>query len=306
MANKRVFEAQPLTQNGVAIGGVAQIVLSAGQQTAVVSNPDGAEMAEDVDVIDLGASYTMECSDLAKVNALLAAADGDAVFQGKESGTQTFQNTTIGGGGGDIIITGADVTIPRNADGSLRISGVCRFADGAKTLSDLITLLGGQVAGTLTYPERLYRVHSVSFDPDGAPGAILPIHAESVGFSISAQALQSAGDDDIGMTADKFGYGVLNVTLTHRDRGIVTGSDISAQLLGAGRGVLTAELSGRGGAADKTLTVNNLVWQAADETKGKDYWTFALRGIAGSRLAGGAAKKLYDAAVPANQLFWIG
>lgn len=278
MANKRIFQCQALVSNGIAIGGLANIGFDAAFAEIVESVTDGAAGAEDVDIAGLRVAAAMQCTDVTKVNALLAAAVGNTTFSGHEAGAATYHNYTVR----NILWNAMNLNLARGADGSLQCNGALRFEDGTKKLEDVIQLTGAQAAPSLTYPARLYRPNTASFDPDGADPAIAPLHVGSIGLSLSGGVIEDFGDTDVGHTSLDFtGWNALKVTMVHRDSTPVSTGDISASLVAAVKGVLTVQLLGRGGAADQTLTINNLKWHGSSEEHGQGYTDYTLTGTAG-------------------------
>jgi len=298
MANQRTFQAQALVLNGVAAGGLASMSFEA-RFTPLESTPDGAIGTEDVDRHSLDVNVNIQCTDVAKVNAILDAAVGNTTFSGKESGATTWHNYTVAG----IVITGCSLDLRKGADATLGLTGKVRFATPAADLDEVILLTGAVgTPPTLTYPARLYRPNTASFDPDGAPAAIAPIHVESVALALAANVISDSNDADVGMTAvDIAGWRSLQTTLVYRDAKAVSPSHITAQLLAAVRGNLTVSLLGRGGAANKVLTVNNCLWTGANQREGAEYAEFTLRGNSGWKNAAtvytlNGTPKLFDIA----------
>jgi hypothetical protein len=221
---------------------------------------------------------------VAKINAILDAAPGATTFSGKESGTSTYQDRAVSG----IVLNRASLDLSRDADGTLQLDGVVRAADPSDTLATIIGVTGAQTPGpALTYPARLYRPHAASFDPVGVPAAIAPLHTQSVRLSLDAPVFEDFADDDVSLAAvDRGEWGAPTVSLTHRDATPVAPGDKQAALLDAVRGVLTVELKGRAGAADKLLTINNLLWSGGDENHQREYTDFTLNGLCGWRETG--------------------
>lgn len=280
MANQRTFQVQGLELNGVAIGGLATIQFNATYGNVIESASDGAIGAEDVDRAGLAIGVTISCTDVTKVNAALVAAVGNTIFWGKESGAATYHKYTVPG----IVLTGMNLNLSKVVDATLQLTGRVRLADGAKDLDDVLALTAADAGAAMvsTYPARLYRPNTASFDPEGADPAIAPIHVESVGLSLAANVLEDFSDTDIGMTAvDIGGWRALQVTLGHRDTKAESPSHINAKLMGAARGVLTVVLLGRAGAANKTLTANNLLWTGSTQQDRADYSEFTLAGGCG-------------------------
>lgn len=238
----RVFLAQGLTTNGVAVGGMASIAFDAGYRDVVKSSPDGAAGEEEVDRAGLSVGVNLDCSDVTKSNAILDGAVGNTIFSGKEAGAATYQKVTVPG----VVYGGMNLNIPQNADATLNLTGKVRFPDGNTDLDGLIACVGAQSAPALTHPTRLYRAFGAQFNPGVA---ISPTHLVSISLSLSADILEEYGDDDIGMTGvERLGFGALQVTLVHKDASVVAGSNRAAELIKASYGTLTATLKGRGGA----------------------------------------------------------
>ena len=288
--NKRVFQVQGLVTNGVAVGGLASLTFAPVYGDVIESTPDGAFGSEDVDRAGLGISVSLTCSDVSKIATLLDSTPGDTTFWGKESGATTWSKYTIASADGKIVYSGANLSIPKNADGTLTLNGLIRFTDGAKDLEDVLQLTAGDDGSSKvdTYPARLYRAYTASFVP-GVDPAIAPLHTESLTLAINAIVHKDYSDTDIGETAvDLGGWNSLQLTLLHRDAsdpGAETG-DISGKIMAAARGVLTVNLLGRGGAAAKILTVNNLLWTGAPVNHQPGYSDFTLTGKAGWRKKG--------------------
>jgi len=288
MANNRVFLAQGLTTNGIAVGGLAEISVDAGYQNIIRSSPDGAVGTEDVDRAGLAVDVSLSGTDVTKGNAILAAAVGDTEFYGKESGAATWQKRTMPG----VLWHSLDLDLPQTADGSMSLRGAIRFAEGTTTLAQVIAATGEQTQQpVITYPARLFRPHNAIFDPGSE---IPPKNLVSVRLALAVeQLLQDFGDDDLGMTAvDITGWNDLQVTLVHKDASEINGRDRATQLIEAGRGILTVTLMGRGGAANKTLTINNLQWTRGSGRKAKDYWEFTMTGSASWRKPDGTGYTL--------------
>lgn len=278
MANRRIFQAQGLVTNGVAIGGMSTIGFNAAFRDVIQSTPDGAVGVEDVDRAGLRVGVSLQCTDVTKVNAILDAPVGNTTFSGKESGATTWHHYTVS----QIVWTGMNLGLNKNGDATLRLDGVVRFPNSTDGLAQIIALTGGgPTPPTLAYPARLYRPFQASFTPDGA-SAITPLHTESINLSLAANVLEDYADADVGHTAvDIAGWNALQVTHVYRDALAVSPSDVSAQILGGARGVLAVSLKGRGGAADQVLTINNVLWTGSDSNHQAGYTDFSMPGVAG-------------------------
>jgi len=277
MANNRLFEVEGLSFNGEAVGGLASLGFDGGYQDVPESDGDGAVGAEDVDRAGLRVAWNLATTDVAKVNALMAAAVGNTEFSGRESGLATYRDYVVPG----LVPIGFTLNLPKATDAVLTLNGLVRFATAATDLDDIFAATAAQPAPTKTYPARLFRPHTVSYADDPA---VAPTHLESINLSLAAQRVhEDYSDTDIGETAVDVGpWAALKIALVLKDYSVSGTSDMAAKLMMAATGkALTATLSGRGGAADKTLTVNNVIWTGHNKTKAKDYWQWTINGSAG-------------------------
>lgn len=285
-ANKYKFLAQALVTNGQSVGGLARISFAPRYRDVVVSRGSGAAGAEDVDRAGLEIGVTIECEDVKKAAAILNADPGDTTFYERESGAATYTKyELLTASAGEIVYTGMNLQLATNADPRLTLTGKIRPYDGTKTWEDMLKTTEGQTAPSLTTPDRIFKPHNTSFDPDGAAAAIAPINMRSIGLALSAVDIPGAyGDTDKAVTMVERGeWGALRVTLGHGDgsKPAAQNSHINAALLSAEWGVLTADLEGRGGGAEQVLTVNNLVWTEAPEEHRDQAAQFTLQGAAG-------------------------
>jgi hypothetical protein len=280
MANRRVFQAQALTANGIAVAGLSRISFDAGYHDMIRSRPDGAAGVEDVDRSGLVIGVTIECTDVTKVNQLLAATPGGVQFYARESGAITYHKyATLAS---ICVLTGMNLRLAKNADAVLVLRGWLAVTSGSSDLKDVLRVDDGENAGTLVYPVRLQRPNSADYDPGGGD-TISPIHMESLEMSLEAQVIYDYADADVAVTAvDRVGWNPLQTTFTHKDATMQTGTppqpDITAALMNAARGTLAVQLLGRGGAAGKTLTIRNLLFSRAQPDFGPEYGMFTLSG----------------------------
>lgn len=283
MPNNRIWQVQALVTNGVSVGGTASVGYQANFQDQVVSRADGAVGEETVDLGGLQVRTAMECADVTKANAILDAAMGETVGFLRESGAATFRKVTLQ----NTLWNSMNLRVGRDSDAVLQLGGGMRFTDGTKKLADLVTHLAAQTAPTLTVPTRLYRAHTMSFDPEGAAPAITPVHINDLTMSLARPFVADYGDTDIGETALEVGeWGRLQFGFSHDDAKFVTPSDTMSALLDAGLGTLTVQLSGRGGADDLTLTIENFQFGGGDAEFAPGIARYPMRGVAGWRKIG--------------------
>lgn len=280
MANKRVFQAQALTVNGITVAGLSRISFDASYRDIIRSRPDGAVGVEDVDRTGLVINVTIECADVTKVNALLDAAPGTLLFYARESGAATYHKYATAGS--TCVLHGMNMNFAKNSDATLTLRGRLAVTSGASDLKDVLKVDDGEAAGTLVYPVRLQRPNSASY----SVGPLTPLHLESMNLSLDAVVIDDYADADIAVTAcDVVGWNPLRTSLVHKDATMKTGTppleDITGQLMNAARGTLTVTLLGRGGAANKTLTISNLLFTGAQPDFGPEYGQFTLSGESG-------------------------
>lgn len=286
MANKRVFQVQALTVNGVTVAGLSRLSIEAGYRDIIRSRPDGAVGVEDVDRSGLVFSLTIECNDVMKVNQLLASTPGTLLFYGKESGAATYHKYTTTAS--ICVVHGADLRFAKNADATLTVRARLAVTSGTSDLKDIFLVDDAEVAGTLVYPVRLQRPHNAVYDPGAAGGGdtIAPIHLESLDMSIDANLIDDYADADIAVTAcDVAGWNPLRTSFVHKDASMVgtpaPKPDITSMLMNAARGSLTVTLLGRGGGANRTLLINNLLLTNARPDFSAEYAQFNLSGESG-------------------------
>ena len=270
-----LFEVQGLVTHAVSVGGLALLNF-----TDTYRHVDAAEMSAGggragIDRSGLSSKVTLVCTDIAKVNEILAAATGDTVYSGRLSGTTSFHDYTVPG----IVWHAMRINVPRTGDGKLTLNGTVRFADGTKKLADIFGAVLDASAPDITQPTVLHRAHGATFTPEA--GAISPENVQGVDLSLAADIHEDYGDTDIGMTAvDRGDWKSLGASLSFSDYSIANGTDMASRLMDADRGVLTVSLNARAGVSDKTLTVNNLLW-TGDSRRKEKHWVFTVDGGAG-------------------------
>lgn len=285
-----------MTSNGVEVEGLGSLSLEASYRNIVQSNVEAAFGVEDVDRAGLRVSVSLDTSDILKAAALLGSVPGNTTFWAKESGTATWKKFTVA----SIVWTGFNLTFSKTADARLRMDGVLRFANGQTLLAGAVTVLEGQSEpgglDAFASPNRYFRPINASFTPVGG-SALAVLHAESISLAANANVIEDFADDDIGHSAvDVAGWNPLTATLVHKEATKSGTGDISAAQLALAKGVLTSTLLGRGGLANRVLTVNNLLWTGAPVRHGDGYSEYTLQGSA-SYMKRGTPDVRYD---------WIG
>lgn len=276
MANSRTFRAEAVTTNGAtALGGVTTITTRARFLDIVTSQPDGSIGAV-VDRRGQAVEIEMESTDVAKGFTVLNGAEQATVFSTKESGAATYQRRTTG----VTVLNRLSMQFARERDATMRLSGQCRFGSG-EDVTDIITALAAQTAPTVVIPARLYRPFSAIWTETQEDPVTLA-HVEALSLSLQAGLISDQNDVDLGTEAvDRVEFEPLEVTLTIRDFGVSGGLDRAVNTLAAGLGTLAVSLRGRGGAANKTLTIRNLQWRDASPEHGPGYSQAVLSGVAG-------------------------
>ncbi len=282
MANKRTFLLQGVTLNGVAVGGAASVSFDPAYKDVIRSTPDNAQGIAEVARSGLRVPFTFDCSDVTKVNALLANPTGATTFHAKQAGTALWTKYTITAAA--LVATGMRLTLSKNADPKLTISGLVKFTNTGDGLSNVFvpdhTIAA---APTRTSPVRLYRPFTASFDPTGAPPPLLPIHVENINLSLDAEVAEDYGDGDIAVTSvDVKTWNTLRVTMTFRGRSeAATATYIAGAIADAVAGILTAILLDLSGGANQTLTVNNVLWTGLGHKESGDFSEFTVSGECG-------------------------
>ena len=243
------------------------------------STPDHAQGIAEVARSGLRVPFAFDCSDVTKVNQLLAAS-GATTFHAKQAGTALWTKYTITAA--VLVPTGMRLTLSKNADPKLTISGLVKFTNSTDGLSNVFipddTIAVGALPARVA-PVRLYRPQSASF----SVGPIAPIHVESINLSLDAEVAEDYGDADIAVTSvDIKTWNTLRVSMAFRDATKVTGPfNIAAKLADAAVGILTATLLDLSGGASKVLTVNNLLWTGESHKEGGDFSEFTVSGECG-------------------------
>lgn len=290
MANYRRFNCQGLVTNGVSVGGLSTIGFTA-RQAALASMGHAAVGAEDVDRLALACDVNLQCQDVDKVQAILAAAPGTTDWFTRESGAATYTKYSVPTAAAKIIWSSMSLTFPFGADATLDLRGSIQFIDGAQTMLTALVPLAAQTAPTLTFPARLYRPNTLSFTPEDE-AAIAADHCKSVSLTLARPIIQDFGDADVCMSSvDALEWGPLGVTLVFQSGQFTDPSSIVSELTAAGRGVLTMNLEGRAGAPQQVLTINNLLLHDGGQTDRSD-------GYSEHRIVGSAGWRKYDAESP--------
>lgn len=297
MANQRTYEVQGLVLNGVNIGGLAKISFSSRFKKIGAPQATGAFGAQHVNRRALGTDVTVECADVIKGPAALAAAVGNTTFSVKESGSPNYHHRTVPG----IVLHGLHIRIPKHDSASLTLLGRMRFPAGASVLADLLKITSiNTMPPAATQPIWLYGPHGLSFDeyPVGTP-IVTPLHVESIDLTLAFPVLDDSADADVGETAvDLLSPDTLKLNITHRDAknsATLPAGTISAALLGMAEGNFQVSLFSAAGGAEYGLAIENLAWTGEDEEEsGPDYSIFRMSGEAAwKRASDGVDLNLY-------------
>jgi len=292
MANRRTFNAQALSCNGVALRGLSRLTFTARYRNVIRSRLDGAAGTQDVNRTGLSVDVSIETSDVTKVLDALAATPGNTTFHVKESGTADWHHYTVTG----IVLTGMRMTLNHTAHATMTLTGRVRFASGVSTLNNVLSVTSiDTTPPTLAYPVRLYRPHGLTFTPYGLP-TYGPVHVQSVELSMDAVVHDDFGDLDIGITAvDVPGFNPMQVTVNHRDAlipGTLPSGTIAAAMADEAHGLLNVTLKESTQDANYDLAVENLLWTGMTENESEGYSEFTLNGEAGWRKVDGTTLNL--------------
>lgn len=280
-ANARIYLLHAVTSNGVTLGGASTLGISSRFKNIVRSSPDGAIGVEEIDRAGLVVTGRLGCTDVTKINELLAAAVAATTFYGRESAAATDAKMTLGNSG--ILWSGFNFTAGEAEDANVTFDGQVRFGDNEQDLDDVVKTEKAQIAEATTYPTRLWRPGTLKFDPDAVePSDIEPYPIRQITMSMAAELIDDVLEDEIGTVAvDLVGWGPLRINVIFRDASEAAANyDKGVALIKEGIGTLTATLLGRGGADDKVLTARGIKWQDYDSAHGKGYTDYTVVGEA--------------------------
>ncbi len=279
-------QAHGLITNGQSIGGLATLNFTPSYKDVARATAADAFGEEDVERSGLSAGVSCVCSDPKKAAAILAATPGDTQFHVREAGTGKYTKyDLVGATKGAIVWNGARIGFPKVGDATLTLEGRIRFASGVITWADVMGLTDAEATGgTVVYPARVRRAHNFSFDPDGAAPAITLSHLAGIELAVTADVIEEYGDDAMAVEAvERLPFKAATVTATHGDAKEVAPSHVNAALVDAGRGVLTVDALGMGGAAEQTLTINNVLWTGGAQNEESGYTKHQTNGVCGWR-----------------------
>jgi hypothetical protein len=272
----RLYNAQAVTANGIALGGLTQISVESTFRQVLEGRSDGYLGLDALDRYDpaVTGSITSQDNTIASTNnkgldlLLTAPANTGIVAYWQNSGAATFTKYTIGGQIGatfDYVhckFTGCNMNF-----GPDYSSWTCPYetyivdagtaGDNAGALSDLIeTTDNAASAPTLTAPARLQRPKTMTL------GALTPKH-------ISALTINIQGDPVLRDHADVYMFnGAVDIagwkvggSITLKDVAVASGSsgdDMPMRILKASPADLVVTLQNIESGADKTVTITNV------------------------------------------------
>lgn len=283
MAQDRIFQIRGMKIGGTAVGGLQDFSFAPGFANTVLSTPDGALGVEEIDGSALQMVIAVTATDFKDVMALLATVSGELTLEVGESGAVTTQTKTLAG----IAWHTLAMNFPRHADASWVLTGEVQFSLAEAVLGtiwDTAYVVAGGVtkAGAgfpQTFPQRVYRPNTMTFDPTGG-GAAFPVnHLVSVNATLAARVLRDEADADAGISAiDIVDWQPVQYTITIRDASIAAARNMAAKLFLETDGKLAFNLKGRSSGADDELTFtgNGVKFMGYGEAISNEYANYTL------------------------------
>jgi hypothetical protein len=259
--NKRVYRPQATVINSVQCGGTVTIVVEQGHENIMRSSPDGIGGPP---IIDREAQFcrgVITIQDWIEAVNLLTGTVGTLVFYERKSGTaaatgytkHTFTNP---------VIHAIALRINKAGYATVAASFECKAADETKTIADMHAMDDSQSAPTYIPAARgAYRVTSA------AHGDIDIYHVMTLGLTIALKLVKACNDADVAYTCvDAIVDGMsVNGSISFQDSEITSAKLKVQQLLLASAADLVLELVQSAGAAAKTLTIANVIFNSDSE-----------------------------------------
>lgn len=258
--NKRNNLPMGMLINGVDAGGLMQCRIAAGYDGIIESAPDGLGLT----TVDREAQFirgSVVTQDFATILDILAGTLANYTFYERKSGVASAT--------GWVKHVLANPVIHRvrleQAKGSFVTAAFdfeCRFASEAATISSTWAMTDSQAAPTFSAPARAgYRVKSTLF------GELAIYHVLSFSFDLAMRLVKACNDLDIGYTAVDVNLEAgmtAGGSLAIQDATISSAALLTARLLDLGKADLALTLTSSMGAADKIVTVANVLFTGGD------------------------------------------
>lgn len=254
--NRRLSRGRITTVNGIDVGGMMSARIQKGYDEIITSAPDNLA----VPLRDRGEQF---CRGRIATQAwsllidLLTAVSGTYVFYERESGAATYTKHTLSG----LVVHGVSIQMRKGGYADLAIDFECRAADETKGFADMHTLQRGQSAPVswVNAARGGWRIESALH------GSTNIYHVLSFSFGIKVPVSMQCNDGDVGYTcvdADQEAMAVAGA-ISFEDTG--AGSVLLVDtLLGAAASDLVLVVRQAAGAADKTVTIANAVFETGD------------------------------------------
>jgi len=257
--NKRVYAPQVSVINGVDAGGEMRAVIQQGYDNIMRSAPGDYA----VNVVDRECQFVrgqITSQDWVHMIDLLTGEVGTYTFYERKSGaaasTGYIQHTLTA-----PVIHRARIAMNQAGYMAVVADFECRAADETATIADMHAITDSQAAPTaLTAEMGGWRVATATH------GAVSIYHMTAFDFAITAQLLRACNDADVAYTAvDVREDGMQaagSITIGDSE---VTGAKLKAQdLLLAAAGSLVITVVQSAGAANKVITIANVMFGSAD------------------------------------------
>ena len=271
IVNRRLLHAQhrgataaTANINGVAAGGLMSASIQCGYDDIITAGADGYSFPE-VDRLTQFVRGTIQCQDWVDVLDVLKGAVGSYVFYERESGLATWTKHQIN----DPYIHSASFNLTHRGRGNVNFGFECWASDTGIGFSDIWKRTTGQAlpAKTLAYEP------SVEITA-GAHGATTFYHTLNLSLNINSQPTRASHDGDVGYTAVDLVWGGVPIsgTLAIQD------SNTMLTLLGNAEANLVFTVKQAQGAANKTLTIKNVLFTNMGSTSsaGPGYTPYTL------------------------------
>ena len=262
--NNRVRMIRESTINGVDSGGMVTVLIQEGWDQIIRSGPsDIAGMVVDRECQFVrGAIATQDWS---KAYNSLVAASGNFVFSERISGAaagSAWQAHTLA----NTVIHRLDLAQQFGQYMTATYAYECKFASDSTTYSDVHSVAAGGAAGAAhTATRGGYRVESATL------GEVNFYHVTQFNLSIALPLFKDCNDGDVGYTIVE-AETECGIAVT----GSITVQDEDFDPIGdADPADLVLTLRSSSGAADKTITVKDVVFTGRDSNKQQGYGTFA-------------------------------
>lgn len=257
--NNRVMKPQAVTINGISAGGLVTCRLQAGYDNILQNPVDGLQVSM-VDRLTEFVRGNLVSQDWIHFLELLTGTMGTYVFYERKSGaaeaTGYIKHTIT-----NPVVHRCSLNLTHRGYGTVSADFECKAADETKGILDMWTPLDSQAAPSYVSAARSLEITAC------AHGALSVYHVTRLSFDIVLQLIKASQDGDVGYTAvDALLVGIVpSGTLTIQDSAITTAKLKAVELITASAGDLALTVKQSQGAANKTLTIANVVFGSGEQ-----------------------------------------